>query len=199
MSDRLVIVGNASCKTRDRDTRLNRFTQRTTETPLQRSGRLRIAKAETARRFPWFLLVGRSVWVVACVLLAMMFSAVGCGKSGPKTVRVTGRVLLNGQPLTVTPTEAQLGGVQLRFIELGPDGAPSGPSFSTNAKPDGTFNVLGIGGRGLPPGKYRIAVYQYDPYPEDKLTGRFSDERSPIVRQIDADTDLGEIDLAKTK
>ena len=79
------------------------------------------------------------------------------------------------------------------------DGSPSGPSYSANAKSDGSFNVLGIGGRGLPPGKYRIAVYQYDPYPEDKLGGRFSDERSPIVRQIDADTDLGAIDLAEVK
>lgn len=140
--------------------------------------------------------------LVVLVTIGAMAAAIassGCGKSGPKTVRVTGRVLLKGQPLAVAPTEAQLGAVQLRFIELGADGSPSGPSYSANAKPDGSFNVLGIGGRGLPPGKYRIAVYQYDPYPEDKLGGRFSDERSPIVRQIEADTDLGAIDLAEVK
>lgn len=143
-------------------------------------------------------LSGCGDWLAACAIVALI-SVVGCGKSGPKTVRVTGRILLNGQPLAVTPTEAQLGAVQLRFIELGADGAPSGPSYSANAKPDGSFNVLGIGGRGLPPGNYRIAVYQYDPYPEDKLGGRFSDERSKIVRRIEADTDLGAIDLAEVK
>lgn len=149
------------------------------------------ARCSASRGLGWFFAWG-------CIGL-LVFGPIGCGRSGPTTVRVTGRVLLKGQPLSVTPTEAQLGALQLRFIELDPNGVPTGRSYSANAKPDGSFNVLGIGGRGLPPGRYRIAVYQYDPYPEDKLGGRFSEERSPIVRQIEASGDLGVIELSEAQ
>ena len=198
MSDQVVIVRNDM----DKAEGPNAGAQRGNRPPVQRRGRWLESPVPAACRFPRFASIvrlGGGVGVVLCLLAATLGPIAGCGKSGPKTVRVTGRILLNGQPLAVTPTEAQLGAVQLRFIELGADGAPSGPSYSANAKPDGSFNVLGIGGRGLPPGNYRIAVYQYDPYPEDKLGGRFSDERSKIVRRIEADTDLGTIDLAEVK
>jgi len=198
MPDRLLIVRSDRGKSRG----LNNDSPLGKRRPVQRPSRFLAASTCPACRFPRFASIvrpGGGVWVALCLLLAALGPIVGCGKSGPKTVRVTGRILLNGQPLAVTPTEAQLGAVQLRFIELGADGAPSGPSYSGNAKPDGSFNVPGIGGRGLPPGDYRIAVYQYDPYPEDKLGGRFSDERSKIVRRIEADTDLGTIDLAEIK
>jgi len=199
MSDQFLILCNDMGKSQG----LNDSTPLGNRPPVEGCGRFLATPTPTACRFPRLdsiaRLGGGGVWIAACLLAATLGPIVGCGKSGPKTVRVTGRILLNGQPLAVTPTEAQLGAVQLRFIELGADGAPSGPSYSANAKPDGSFNVLGIGGRGLPPGNYRIAVYQYDPYPEDKLGGRFSDERSKIVRRIEADTDLGTIDLAEVK
>ena len=56
------------------------------------------------------------------------------------------------------------------------------------------------GGRragGLPPGKYRIAVRQWDPYPDtDKLGGKFDAQNSPIVREITGEEDIV-IDLSK--
>ncbi len=199
MSDRLLIVRNDAGRSQD----LKEGGQSDMRPSVRRRRRWLTRPAPQADRGPRLPLVVRpgwgGVWVALGLLVATLGPMVGCGKSGPKTVRVTGRILLKGQPLAVTPTEAQLGAVQIRFIELGADGAPSGPSYSANAKPDGSFNVLGIGGRGLPPGTYRIAVYQYDPYPDDKLGGRFSDERSKIVRRIEDDTDLGTIDLAEVK
>ena len=74
--------------------------------------------------------------------------------------------------------------VTLHFIPLGADDRPSGEYESAQADEDGAFRVLGPTGEGLPPGRYRIAVYQWDPYPDtDRLEGRFDDEHSQIVRE----------------
>lgn len=121
----------------------------------------------------------------------------GCGKGGPTTYRVTGRLVNNGQPVTVPATEAALGSVQIRFLLLAEDGTADGYSFDAPTDAEGAFSVQGATGRGIPPGKYRIAVYQYDPYPIDKLRGAFAEEKTPIVREITGSTDLGTIDLAK--
>ena len=52
-------------------------------------------------------------------------------------------------------------------------------------------------GNGIPPGKYRIAVRQWDPYPDrDRLEGKFSEKETPIVRDVDGKTPI-DIDLSK--
>ena len=50
--------------------------------------------------------------------------------------------------------------------------------------------------KGVPPGKYRIAVQQFDPYPTtDKLDGKFAPGKTTIVREVNGST--LDIDLAK--
>ncbi|MCS7306311.1 MAG: hypothetical protein NZ602_14535 [Thermoguttaceae bacterium] len=119
---------------------------------------------------------------------------IGCGGKGQEpAVRAKGRILMNGKPLAVSPQnrEVGIGYVRVEFYRLGPDGKPQDPPEGMVVNEDGSFELMG---RGIPPGKYRIAVYQYDP--DDKLGGRFDKDRSPIVREVTGKEDLV-IDLAK--
>jgi len=123
---------------------------------------------------------------VPCLVLCL--AASGCGGGGSK---VTGKVVNNGQPFSLSDK----GLIQLLFI---PEGHDQGQQFpaSTN-KPDGSFEVAGPEGKGLPPGKYRISVQVFDPYPTtDKLDGKFLKEKSPIVKDISGSQSIT-IDVAK--
>src|SRR5439155_594625 len=54
-------------------------------------------------------------------------------------------------------------------------------TYPAAVKPDGTFEVGGKDGRGIPEGKYRVEVHQWDPYPKlDRLGVRFGANTSPI-------------------
>lgn len=130
-----------------------------------------------------------------CVLLA------GCGgaQTGPKGVTVTGTIVKDGKPLDVPNREAGLGNVLVSLVPLGP--SPKAAEHALAGK-DGSFKILGPG-RGIPPGKYRLAVQQQDRGPgSDMLKGRFSEKSSPVEVEIPADKldgahDLGPIDLGK--
>jgi hypothetical protein len=129
--------------------------------------------------------VGLVLGLVGGLLLA------GCAPQDHKVV-VKGRVTKGGQPLTVKDTV--LGRVVVKFVPLGePDPKKTiGPQTALVNQQDGTFEVKGDDGKGIPPGKYRIAVYQYDPMPTDKLNGQFSEKTSHIEREV---TGSQEIDL----
>jgi hypothetical protein len=117
----------------------------------------------------------------------------GCGGSKQEpAVRAKGRILMNGKPLAVSPQnrEVGIGYVRVEFYRLGPDGKPQDPPEGMVVDENGYFELMG---RGIPPGKYRIAVYHYDP--DDKLGGRFDKDHSPIVREVTGKEDLI-IDLA---
>ncbi len=118
---------------------------------------------------------------------------IGCsGKPTGPAVRAKGRILMNGKPLAVSPQNRQvgIGYVRVEFYRLGPDGKPQDPPEGMVVDEDGHFELMDR----IPPGKYRIAVYHYDP--DDKLGGRFDKDRSPIVREVTGKEDLV-IDLAK--
>lgn len=122
---------------------------------------------------------------------------IGCGgKPQEPSVRAKGRILMNGKPLAVSPKnrEVGIGSVRVEFYRLSPDGKPLDPSEGMVVDENGYFELQGRDGRGIPPGKYRIAVYHYDP--DDKLGGRFDKDHSPIVREVTGNEDLV-IDLAK--
>ena len=49
------------------------------------------------------------------------------------------------------------------------------------------------------PSTYRIAVYQYDPFPgKDLLNGQFSREKTPIVREVTGGEEIN-IDVGNPK
>jgi hypothetical protein len=127
----------------------------------------------SGRRFGFILFV-----------LSLSVLASGCE---PSPTKVTGKVLRDGKPIPVSAT----GVVQVTLI---PDVA-SGTQFTTyigRCEPDGSFVVLDV-----KPGKYKIAVEQFDPNPQtDKLGGAFSATKTTIVREIDGKKPI-EIDLAK--
>ena len=63
------------------------------------------------------------------------------------------------------------------------------------ASPDGSFRVEGPG-RGVAPGKYRLAVFhRNDGVMSDGLNGAFSEKSSPIEFEISEDQVGGEFDL----
>ena len=58
----------------------------------------------------------------------------------------------------------------------------------------GTFQPAGKNGRGMPPGKYRVAV-ELMKKKKDQLRGKFDAEKSPFVFEVDAKTAEIVIDL----
>lgn len=110
-----------------------------------------------------------------------------CGCSGPSNppvipgVVVQGKILKGGQPLSVPNQDIGVGVVEVMLIPLNEN--PNSELQTTNAKSDGTFEIIGAG-KGIPPGAYKVAVFQRDQGIEsDQLQGDFSKEKTPI--QID--------------
>lgn len=120
------------------------------------------------------------LWMCAGLLSAV--SLVGCGPAGEKRVSVTGTVKNKGQILTVKP---MVGRVQVTFIPVTAPGAPAADPQEAVVKPDGTFTVPGTDGKGIAPGKYKIAVRQWDEFPRvDTLQGAFDATNTPLEREI---------------
>lgn len=132
-------------------------------------------------------------WLSTGLVVLALLACCGCGggSEAEKVVAVRGKVTRGGQTLTVAGEEAGLGYVQVQFYRIDDAGAQStDPASARVSTADGSFQLAGHGGQGIPPGKYRIAVRQWDPYPEDKLQGKFDENTSPIIRTIDGDTTL---------
>ena len=144
--------------------------------------------------------------VALAVLLAALAAPTGCG-SGP-TVDVTGKLLKGGRPYA--PPKDQVVTVTLVGLETrdASGNLVKGDERFVADLDDGamTFAVRGDGGRGIPPGKYRVAVtqkYTREAFEAarsklkkgvdretDLLENRFSVEASPIAREIDKSQEL---------
>ena len=117
------------------------------------------------------------------VALVVCLPPAGCEKS---SMTVKGTVLRDKKPIPVSAT----GVVQVTLIPDVPPGTPY-TTFIGRCNPDGTFEVLGV-----KPGKYKVAVEQFDPSPQtDKLEGAYSPTKTTIVREVDGKKPI-EIDLA---
>jgi Dockerin type I domain len=117
--------------------------------------------------------------------------AAGCGGSGK--LQTKGRLLKDGAPLV--PAQDEI--VRILFVPL-PEGGARVTDFyvATFNRNDGTFQAVGNDGKGMPPGKYRIAI-EHLKDKKDLLKGALSPERSPIMRDVDAKTGEIVLDLAK--
>jgi hypothetical protein len=131
-----------------------------------------------------------------CLLLLVGVALVGCGGGSSSAVRVTGKVTHEGKPLEV---KAMVGKVNVVFEPM--DASVNGGSKEYAVyKPDGSFEVPGKDGRGLPPGKYRICIMQYDSFPgPDSLKDKFGEGKSPLIREVNASNRHFEIDVATAK
>lgn len=135
--------------------------------------------------------------VFASVLgLTLLFQA-GCGEEGyglANAVKLTGTVTDGGTPLHVEGLENATGMITVGFCPIEGDGKGQARVEATSAMvaADGTFEVVD----GIQPGTYLITVRAWEPYPQiDKLKGKFSEQRSKIIREIAGDTEL-EIDVS---
>lgn len=130
--------------------------------------------------------------------IVVMFglAALGCsdnpGYDVPTGVVVTGKVLKGGQPLAVPRADVGFGMIEVALV---PENASTGPRETATAGADGYFEVLGMG-KGVPPGRYKVAVYQRDKgIDSDALEGAFSDEKTPISVDVLKDNVGGKLDL----
>ena len=135
--------------------------------------------------------------VLSGLALAVSLSA-GCmgDKSGIEedAVATQGKVTNAGQPLTTS--DPVYGYVEVVFISV-PEGDKPPESFTARADASGSFSVAGKLGEGIPPGKYRIAVRQWDPWPDtDKLERKFDEQNTKIVREVTGEGDIN-IDVSK--
>jgi hypothetical protein len=143
----------------------------------------------------------RRIPLVLALLIAALVASPGCGEPS-NVVSVKGKLLKGGT--TYVPPKDQVVTVTFVALEIQDN---SGKSIQT-AEPfqaevdqeNGTFSVPGTDGRGIPPGKYRVAVTQKmlreafnaaNPRPKksmnretDMLANRFGIDTSPIIREV---------------
>jgi hypothetical protein len=125
------------------------------------------------------------------VLGALLLVFLGGCSSGH--VKVKGRLLNNGQPYI--PREDEF--VVMSFAaQEAQEGKESSFVASFNRE-DGTFEVTGATGRGLPPGNYRACV-QVLKRKKDILKGAFNAKNSPFLCTVETGKEDLTFDFAKT-
>jgi hypothetical protein len=124
----------------------------------------------------------------SAVVAALCLMVAGCGQAKLQT---RGRVMKGGQPFLPKEDES----IRVTFVPILPDGAPPKDHYHAEFnRDDGTFQSAGKDKKGMPPGKYRVAV-EYKRKKQDVLGGKFDEDRSPFVFDIDANTPELVIDL----
>jgi hypothetical protein len=128
----------------------------------------------------------RRVLTAAAVGLCLL--AAGCGDG---RLRTQGRLLKGGRPFAPAEGEA----VQILFVPIPPEGKPPTDYYAAEVDQEaGTFRPAGKDGKGMPPGRYRVAV-ELMKRKKDQFEGKFDAERSPFVVEVDAKTPEIVIDL----
>lgn len=134
----------------------------------------------------------RIVLSLVCLILCLHLPA--C-TSGPKPIKVTGKLNYKDQPLKVDPK----GGVTLSFIQAAEDDKPSTTYNAEINRDDMTFVVKSRDPKGIPPGKYRIAVNLMMPEQTaqvQEINQRFSPQDTKIERDITTEEPIV-LDLSK--
>jgi hypothetical protein len=112
---------------------------------------------------------------LSLVLGLSVLALSGCGGQPP--VLVTGKVVKNGQQWKLSDK----GMFVVTFREQ-----DDKKHYATDAKPDGTFTIMGPQRKGIPLGKYKVEVQAFDPYDKrkDLLDGKFTPGKSTLVVEI---------------
>jgi hypothetical protein len=129
-------------------------------------------------------------FLTSALILAFLFTVVGCGQGDGK-LRTKGRLLKGGEDYI--PEEGEY--IQITFVPIPEDGKPATDYYWADVDQDtGTFCPAGKDRKGLPPGKYRVAV-ELMKKKKDLLGGKYDPEKSPFVFDIDPETEEIVIDL----
>ncbi len=120
--------------------------------------------------------------VAICAALCGLMVA-GCGgPSGPPRFKVKGHVSNKGEPLKV---RAMVGRVQVTFYPVTEPGAPRSDPQEAAVQPNGDFIVHGTDSKGIAAGKYKIAVRQWEEFPnKDVLQGKFDEKNTKIIKDV---------------
>jgi len=131
---------------------------------------------------------------IVLIAIALVPVWAGCeSKSSSDVVFLKGKVTNAGQPLEVKSRATGTGMVRIAFHPIKDGKAAAVEVDATSANEAGDFHFRD----GIPPGEYRVVIEQWDPYPQvDKLNGKFSLDRSPIVKTVSHDVDYVEIDIS---
>jgi hypothetical protein len=140
------------------------------------------------------------------VVLGFSFAACGCNRSGPggeKKSVIKGRVTNAGN---VIPVKPMVGIFKVRFYRMqnDADDKTADPFDAVVDTQTGNFEVKGPDGKGIPSGKYRITIQQFDSFPSspdkadeaDAYKGKFAPGKSPIIREVGASGEII-IDVSK--
>jgi hypothetical protein len=118
-----------------------------------------------------------------CILIT------GCGGDG--LLRTKGQLLKGGQPFI--PPQGEF--IEITFVPILPDGKPPADYYYAEVdQATGKFRPAGKNLKGMPPGKYRVAV-ELMKKKKDMFGGKFDAERSPFVFDVDGQTKEIVIDL----
>jgi hypothetical protein len=115
----------------------------------------------------------------------------GCGRDG--LLRTKGQLLKGDQPFV--PPEGEF--IEITFVPIPPDGKPATDYYYADVdQATGTFWPAGKTRKGMPPGKYRVAV-ELMKKKKDQFGGKFDAVNSPFVFDVDSQTKEIVIDLDK--
>lgn len=131
---------------------------------------------------------------LVCLLIA------GCA-SGEKLTTVRGKVVEEGQPIAIRPYEEGGNCLQVLFIPADDSGAiVNAPVHSDYASEDGTFEISGDMGKGIPLRKYRVAILRVGMSPtsgsSDLWKGKFDAQKTPFVVDVTGSQGDVVIDIA---
>jgi hypothetical protein len=116
------------------------------------------------------------------VLLVLLVAPVlgGCGDSGKEHFRAKGHVVKGRRPYRLNEGE----GLRIVFTPLERTIDTPNESFAAEyQRGDGSFQVGGKDGTGLPPGKYQVSL-ELMKNREDLFRGRLLGRRSPITVEV---------------
>ena len=118
----------------------------------------------------------RDVRILAVgMLLGLVASGCGHGRFVAK-----GRVIKGGEPYQPAEGESLL----ISFAPVDSPVSSNADSYAAHYDPtDGTFEVVGKDGKGLPAGKYRVGI-QLMKKKEDLLGGQLTAYKSPLVFDV---------------
>jgi hypothetical protein len=126
----------------------------------------------------------------------------GCGSKDTAEGRVKpkGRVLENGLPIQVNTLNLPPGdpGMSVTFIKIASVDAGEEIQAQITDASQGTFELIGADGKGIPTGKYRVAIVMAPFGGTDALKGKYSREKSKIEVEVKEGEDLI-IDVANFK
>jgi hypothetical protein len=149
----------------------------------------------------------RARWFVGVLGCVVLVGCTGGGKSGPPSLMTRGRVLENGQPVAITNFSQGYNCLQVDFYPVDATGnVGKSLHFPAFVAQDGSFTIGGLEGKGIPAGKYRVAIRRWDrtktikPDPSgniDAWEGKFGEKDSPFIVDAPGPSDGIVIDLAK--